>query len=225
MKAIDSRAHELETRIGLRAAIDFLARNGAQLTRDQTKAGDELKRRLRRHEADCNRLIKVNNALMDAELPRMTHDTATDTLTVTFGGVSQSLKMNRANPDVPVELVNSAAIGTYKPGESSPQSSAEVEELKILFESLLEQYYYNAFRITKLLQELTGRTKSHCTEITMVRNHLVEHPKDDTDYTFGFGSHGPVVRPIKRGTPSWNDAGLIPNTAALLKHVVSELAR
>ncbi|WP_144007158.1 hypothetical protein [Pelomonas sp. KK5] len=225
MTTIDSTAREPETRSALRAAIAFLARRAPSLNRDQLKAGDELKRRLRRLEAECNRLIKINNTLMQAELPRMSHNPTADTLTMTYGGVSHSIKLNRADPSAPVTLDGATAIGTYGSDDEHSRATPEIQELKILFESLLEQYYYNAFRIAKLLQELTGRTKSHCTEITMVRNHLVEHPKDDADYTFGYGTHGPVVRPIKRGTPAWNDAGLVPNTVALVKHILSELAR
>jgi hypothetical protein len=224
MEIIDSTAREPETREALRAAITFLARNDASLNQNQIKAGNELKRRLRRLEAECNRLVKLNNTLMSSELPSLTHDTTTDMLTFSFGDVSHSIKLNSSDPNVPV-LIQSAAIGTYEPSEEPSHSMPAIEEMKVLFESLLEQYYYNAFRITKLLQELTGRTKSHCMEITMVRNQLVEHPKDAADYTFGYGTHGPVVRPVKRGAPAWNDAGLVPNTVALVKHVVVELAK
>ena len=225
MTTIESTAREPETRDALRAVISFLARKSASFSQDQTRVGDELKRRLRRLEAECNRLVKINNTLMHAKLPRMSHDSTTDTLTMTVGDISHSIRLKRADPDVPVKVVQSVAIGTYGHSEGPPRSSPEIEDLKMLFESLLEQYYYNAFRITKLLQELTGRTKSHCAKITMVRNQLVEHPKDAADYTFGYGTQGPVVRPVKRGAPAWNDAGLVPNTVALVRHVVSELAR
>lgn len=75
-------------------------------------------------------------------------------------------------------------------------------------ESLLEQYYYKAFRITELLQELTGRTRSHCIEITMARSHLVEHPQDAADYTFGLDRKGQLAAQSsaghRRGTaPAW----------------------
>jgi hypothetical protein len=225
MTTIDSTAREPETRDALRAVITFFARNAVFLSQDQTRAGDELKRRLRRLESECNRLIKLNNSLMNTLLPRMAHDPTTDTLTMTFGGISHSIKVNRADPNVSVKLGQTVAGGTYGHSDELARSPPEIEELKVLFESLLEQYYYNAFRIVKLLQELTGRTKSHCMEITMVRNQLVEHPNDTADYTFGYGTHGPVVRPIKRCSSAWNDAGLVPNTVALVKHIVKELAR
>ena len=225
MNTIDSTAREPETRDALRSAIAFLARNAKSLSDEQARAANELKRRLRRLESECNRLVKLNNTLMNSELPRLSHDTTSDTLTMTVGDVSHSITFNRADPNIPVRLVQSVAVGYYGPSEEPSQSSPEIEELKFLFESLLEQYYYNAFRITKLLQELTGRTKSHCMEITMVRNQLVEHPKDAADYTFGYGTHGPIVRPIKRGDAAWNDAGLVPNTVALVKHIIIELAR
>ena len=141
MIPIDFTAREPETREALRSVIAFLARNSFALRPEQMRVGDELKRRLERLESDCNRLIKINNVLMQAELPQVVHDEATDTLTMTVGDNSHSIKITRADPNIPVKLVSSTAVRTYVPGRDDHSSKPKVEELKVLFESLLEKTF------------------------------------------------------------------------------------
>lgn len=198
-----------------KTVVDYLERKQRDLTIEQREAGNELKHRLRRLESDCNRLIKINNYLMDSEMPRVHFDESTDTMTYTFKGMSQSIKFRRADPNVPVKLGGSTAISAYVAGAKSTDSS-NTEELKMLMEQMLEHYYDNAFRVTKLAQLVSGKKKYHCEAITIVRNKLIQHPEVGSIYSFGFGANGPVVKPIHRGKKVWNDHGLVPNTTALI---------
>lgn len=199
--------------------VAFIRRNASYLRESQMEAASELKRRIKRMEGDFNRLIKINNLLLEAEMPHLEFEESTDTITITNKGHSRSIKLNRADPNVPIQLLGSTSIGAYKAGSQKPSmSDVESENLKMLMEQMLEHYYANAFRITKLVQVVTGSKKYHCSEITIVRNKLIEHPDTGSIYSFGFGTNGPVVKPIqRRGQRKWNDKGLVPNTTALVE--------
>jgi hypothetical protein len=204
-----------------KVAVRFIGRMSGEFSQEQKEAANELKRRIRRLENDYNRLIHINSLLCEAKLPKIHFDETTGTMTVTNKGKTQSIKLNRADPNIPVKIKGSTAIGAYTASDSNKtQEPEEIDELKMLMEQLLEHYYNNAFRITKLTQALTGKRKYHCPEITIVRNKLVEHPEAGSLYSFGFGSNGPVVKPMHRGPNTWNDNGLIPNTAALVASLI-----
>lgn len=135
------------------AVSDYLGRKANELSPLQLEAGDELKRRIRRMENDANRLVKINNILLDAEIPKVSFDQSTDTMTTTHRGRTESIKFNRADPKAPITLKGSSATGAYKAGSSNPSSSTpNTDELRMNFEQTLEHYYSNAFRITKLVQ-------------------------------------------------------------------------
>jgi hypothetical protein len=223
MGEVIAEAQSPDLRGAYKALVQYLNVRAGRLTVEQTEAGAEIKRRLERVENETNRLIQINNKLLDDEAPKIHFDESSDTLTLTFKGTAQSIKLNRANPDVPVKLAGSTSIGAYVAGKADRDSEA-TDELKAVTEQMLEGVYNNAFRITKLAQTLTGRRRFECRNITMVRNKLVEHPEPGAIYSFGFSSTGPVVKPIHRGTREWTDAGLLPNVGALCKALLELLA-
>jgi hypothetical protein len=211
-----------DLRSAYKALVRYLEHHGSQLTPDQIEAGVESKRRLRRLESDANRLVRINNALLDEESLKLTFDEGSDTITFSFKGTSQSIKLNRAHPDVPIKFGGATAVGAYVAGASDRDTPA-TDELKSLMEQMLEGVYNNAFRLTKLVAQITGRSKYHCENVTIVRNKLVEHPNPGALYSFGFSSNGPVVKPIYRGPRDWVDAGLVPNLQALSESLVQVL--
>lgn len=225
MSEVSRAAANPDVRSAYKAVVVYLDKHAGTMTMIQLEAASELKRRLKRLENDSNRLVKINNSLVDAELPRIRFDESTGTLTMSHKGATQSIRLNRANSDVPVKLVQSTSLGAYMAGAEPPaDTTPESEELKLAMEQMLEHYYINAFRITKLVQIVTGRSKYHVPEITLVRNKLIEHAELGSIYSFGFGSNGPVVKPIHRGQSEWRDAGLIPNANALAESLRSVFA-
>lgn len=227
MPVIDQHAERPDVRPAYKVAVAYVARRGAALTPAQVVIASELKRRIRRLENDCHQLVRINNQLVDAEALQLRFDEASGTVTFSHKDVSQSLTLKRANPDVPVRIRQHVSITTYDAGrDDHPEQPGQVELLKISMEPLLEHYYENGFRITKLVQQLTANTKDHCAEITAVRNDLIVHPKEPaTIYSFGFGSNGPVVKPVQWAGPRvWNDTGLVPNTRALVAWLVKALS-
>jgi hypothetical protein len=95
----------------------------------------------------------------------------------------------------------------------------------LIYEGLLDDYYHNAHRVLKLMKSLPGQAGFSCREITIVRNKLVEHPEHGEPYSFGFGSTGPVVRPMHRAGREWRDAGLVPNTESFVNDLARALNR
>lgn len=222
MTILKSHATAPEVRGVSKVVSKYLKKHARDLSPTQKEAGIELKRRINRLENDCNRLIKINNWLLDNEGLEAAFDQSSDTLTFSYKGKSVSIKLNRAVPAVPFIIPDTVATSGYKTSVlKEGLDTSHVDELKMVMEQMLEHYYSNAFRITKLVQQITNRKKYHCRPITMVRNKLVEHPEPGSIYSFGFGSNGPLVKPMHRGTTGWRDAGLVPNTIELVSSLNS----
>jgi hypothetical protein len=216
MAFIDTHAKAPGIRPAYKTVVAYINSHSGVLTALQTQAATELKRRLRRLENECSSLIRLNNLLLDSDGMKISFDEATGVLTTTMKGVSQSLTISRADPAIPVKVGQPAVVQAYHAGvETDPPTPENIDTLRQQLEQMIEGYYYNAFLITKLAQKITGR-KYECREITIVRNKLVEHFEGVSIYSFGIGSSGPVVKPIQIAPATWNDAGLVHNTTALV---------
>jgi len=184
---------------------------------------DEVLRRLQRLNSQCGELIKLNNRLIEQRAPQIRFDPDTDTLTYRMGELEEKVRLNRADPKIPIGMGTVTVAGAYKPETTVGQARcADVDELA--FEGLLEDYYHNAHRMLKLVKLLPGFKNFQCREITMVRNKLVEHSKQGEVYSFGWGSSGPVVRPLHQQDREWIDRGLVPNSEALLGKLAEAFA-
>lgn len=227
ISVINQHAEKPDVRPAYKAAVAYVERCVNAMTPAQVDTASELKQRIRRLENDCYQLVRMNNQLVDAESWQMRFDEESGTMTIAYRGGEMSYRLKRAKPDVPVKLRSHVSMNVYDASrdDRSTEQPDHVESLKMSMETRLEHYYENAFRITKLVQQLTGDAKDHCEEITMVRNHLIAHPKfPATIYSFGFGSSGPVVKPVQRAGPrAWDDAGLVLNTRALVAWLIRAL--
>jgi hypothetical protein len=173
----------------------------------------EIETRLLRLVTQFNELIQINKLLMESD-PLRIHihfDPSSETITFGNGDKSIHIKLNRADPNIPIARDNESVVGAYIPGALSSES-AEIVQIKSRMESLLEDFYHSAHRILKLVRTLPRMTKTESRAITIVRNKLVEHPDAGDFYSFGWSSSGPIVRPFHRPGRQWVDAGLIPNT-------------
>jgi len=224
MSKLNPYAEAPDIRGTIKIVSKYVEVNESKFSQLQKEAGTELKRRIKRLENDCNRLTKINNMLLDTEQTTHSFDQESDTLTFTHRGQSMSIKLNRADPEIPISIPGMAATSAYLAGASENSEDApHIEELKMVMEQSLEHYYSNAFRITKLIQQLTGQKKFHCLEITLVRNKLIEHPETGSLYSFGYGSNGPLVKPMFRGETEFKDKGLVPNTIDLIESICNAL--
>lgn len=216
-----SFAESRKFRRAISAISKYLDSHFNKLTPELLEAGAEIKRRIRRMENDANRLIKINNSLIQSEMPDVKFDPATDTLSIRRGDQTTSIKLNRADPKKPISIAGSAATGAYKAGSLKAKSyRLQLTNSKWSWSRCSNTTTSNAFRITKLVQQVSGRKKYHCLPITSVRNKLIEHPATGSIYSFGFGTRGPTIKPISRGNKDWTDSGLISNTEALLNSLL-----
>ncbi len=133
-------------------------------------------------------------------MPAVSSDEVSHTISFTHKGQTQSIKLSHADPNVPISIAGSTSISAYKAGSEKRESATpDTDEFKMLVEQMLEHYYSNAFRVTKFVQQVSGRSKYDCRPITIVRNKLIEHFKPGSIYSFGFGSNDPFIKPIYRG--------------------------
>lgn len=175
----------------------------------------EVARRLKRLSRQAAELVEINNKLGSQDALSVTFDPTTDTVVFAAAGVEQRLKLRRADPNVPIAMRNLTSGAAYVAGEADAVDE-EQETLRIELEEKVESYYQSAHRILKLFGTIPALATIRCEPISRVRNNLVEHPQEGALYSFGYGSTGPRVKPMHRGTPLWNDDGLVPNTEALL---------
>ena len=188
----------------------------------------EIRRRLGRLRVQAAELIDVNNRLEAkyAEYGRAQHhiDPATNTLVFTYLG-KEMIRYRAADPNKPIQIVQQVGWSSgYEAGATPPAWPAadeEVQKLRLVLEDKLESYYQNAHRVLKLFGRIPGTKKIECRPITLVRNKLIEHPKDGSLYSFGSGWAGPLVKPMFRGELEFHDEGLVPNTRAFVDVIVA----
>jgi hypothetical protein len=187
---------------------------------EQERRLAEIEKRLFRLSDQFHRLMEINRELAEPEVPKIHFNAETDMLEFTVGTQTMRLKLNRANADTPIGIGGSTAMAAYDACTDKP-SSKEIVGLRAELEQLLESYYQNAHQVQKLVTDVLKpkrKNRFECRPITMVRNKLVEHPRPELVYSFGYGTDGPVVRPMARGGQrEWVDSGLVPNTEAFDK--------
>lgn len=204
------------------AVADYLERHKDTLAPDHAERLLESRRRLERLAVQAAELIDLNNRMCLRAPLAARLDRATDTLTLSVGGAEVKLRLNRADPNVPVEVRGEAFSSGYHAGRSVPRDEEE-EALRFELETKLESYYQSAHRVLKLFGRIPALAKIRCAAITLVRNNLIEHAEADDGslYSFGASSAGPRVKPMHGGAPKFNDEGLVPNTRAFVAAIVS----
>lgn len=203
----------------IQTVSEYAEKHRADLTPEHAQILLEIRRRLERLGTQAAELIAINNRMWAKQGFRVDFDSATDMIVVSLGGMEQRLKLNRADPNVPIQMKGSAAASAYHAATSQP-SDEEEQRLRVELEEKLESYYQSAHRVLKLFGRIPNLAKIKCVAISRVRNELIEHPSDGALYSFGAGSTGPRVKPLYRGTPTFNDEGLVPNTQAFVDAIV-----
>jgi hypothetical protein len=135
------------------------------------------------------------------------------------------LKINRANPDIPVTMAEIFSTRVFLPG--SPAEDAKSYASEKALSSEVEAFYYGAFRFWKVIeQDVLKKGRAKPIGVLLVRNDLFEHAFKAKVYSFAATKQrGPVVKPIhqqKEGRDTF-DVGLIPNAHEFLTKVLSRL--
>lgn len=209
----------------IKALQSFKAFYTSKLSPVQQETITEVAQRLRRLENEVGRLMALNNRFIERRLPKVEFDPNTDIVTYRVGAVEQKVKLKRADPNVPISMRQVTAGAAYKANAISTKELGLSEKERHEFEGLLEQYYYNAHKVLDLIKTLPGLDNFRCREVTIVRNKLVEHPLVGEVYSFGFGTSGPVIRPMQKAGREWHDEGLVPNSESFIQRLVAALNR
>lgn len=128
----------------------------------------------------------------------MKFDTTTDTMT--FGKIT--LKLNRADENVPISVGNvTQAFSLSNNGLLDNKDYCRLKEI----DYLLKSFYHEACRIIEISKKLPHFNKVKCKVVTIVRNKLIEHAgtKDkDANVTFDSItlslSEGPTIKGLRK---------------------------
>jgi hypothetical protein len=179
------------------AVSNYLERRRVDRTPEHARILLEIRRRLERLAAQAAELTSINNRIWAKQGFEVRFHPENDTIIFSVGGVEQRLKLNRADPNLPIKMDALTAGTAYDAGTSKPTDEEE-ERLRLELEEKLEGYYQSAHRILKLFGRIPDLKKIKCVAISRVRNELIEHADDDAPYSFGVGSTGPRVKPMHR---------------------------
>ncbi len=174
----------------------------------------EIRARILRLDSDYIELMTINEAIAIERRMDVSYDDATETLRFKGLGADLAIPMKRKDPGTPVQISNKGWVEAYPPGGEGLPLSEDAASVRLDMGPLLECYYYNAHVVIRLARVLLGRGLE-CKPIHDVRNKLIEHAEVGDIYSFGNGSDGPLIRPIRPSGSPWRDDGLMPNTEAL----------
>lgn len=210
----------LTFKTAIKSIVEFAKSNSSKLTPSQNQTLLEIKRRLERLDTQVVKLMEINEKLMLKEGFKIDFDQANDTVVISIGNNEQRIKLNRADPTIPITMDNLSRGSAYH-ARSDNSLDEEENRLRIELESELESYYQSAHKILKLLGTISQLPRIRCMSISRIRNNLIEHAQDGATYTFGIGSTGPRVKPMYQGELVFNDEGLLPNTQKFIDSIVT----
>lgn len=156
----------------------------------------------------------------------MDFDPITGVMTMRQNGtVLHSIKLNRADPAVPVQLAGKSDMSSFSP--VAQEENAEFKKVKADIASELEKIYYNASKAWDLVEQtLLQKKKSEFINVKMVRNKLIEHTEHGDIFSFGASQEwGPSVKPSQKinRKEKFHDKGIRVNMKEFLDRLKSRL--
>jgi len=143
-----------------------------------------------------------------------------------FNIMGQSLRLKRADPNVPIKRVQSS-VGYVRGAPADSISSPKIREGKL--ERATFSFYQLAHRVTHITEKLPRLTSFKCSSVRVVRNHLLEHPEGKasgvTFDTFVYSkSDGPCVKGMRRGGQMQHrDEGFRKNSEKFVSNLMKTL--
>lgn len=177
--------------------------------------------------------MELNDACLAAFHDPFDYDPETETFYGLVDGERKPLlKVNRADPNVPITVVGSQKMAAFVPRAvvPNPLSTGEGDEAQRKLGDELQAFYYAASKLwDRIEQELLGKKGSKFIGVKLVRNRLFEHAVRGEQNSFGVsGNVGPTVKPM-RYTKSKDeapyDAGLLPNVEEFLRYCLERIGK
>jgi hypothetical protein len=146
------------------------------------------------------------------------------------GNIIFSIKLNRANPDVPIKLMGRSDASSFVSNEDLvSEGETDFNKLRNEISGELESFYFNASKLWDLVEKvICKKTKSEFIGVKMVRNKLIEHTEDGDIYSFGVSEEwGPSVKPsqLLSRKEKFHDKGLRVNAEELLEKIKLRLSK
>ncbi|HEV7694273.1 MAG TPA: hypothetical protein VGO52_25785 [Hyphomonadaceae bacterium] len=139
---------------------------------------------------------------------------------ITLGGMT--IKLNRADPDKPVQLAG--AVRAYAEHPDRP-GEPQIKDAENQLRRRAEEFYVTAHRITHIAGDLPGLASFKAPAIRIVRNQLMEHPEGaNSGVTFDSFAYDMLTGPIIKGVRIDNqlqhmDKGFKPNAEEFLSNL------
>jgi len=198
------------------AITGYAQRHKAAIGPAATAALGEIGVRLARLDKQYDQLLEMNETLRKGSATTMTYDESSATFKVSGIGLGTHT-FQIPGVSGPMKSVGEVGdISAFTAGAPSQRFGPEHASLCLDLEEVLETYYYGAHRVTVLVRMLPGQKRFSCIEMINVRNHLLEHTKNEPSYNFGYGSGGPFVRPMRPAGSQLRDLGAVVNTEAYI---------
>jgi hypothetical protein len=195
-----------------------------------TNTFKEVTTRLNSVESQYSKLMELNKEYLAIDPMKTEVDFDEQTGVMTFiqqGKAISSIKLNRANPNVPVKLMSKSDVSSFIPDDDQKETSAEMTILKKEIARELENFYFNASKLWDLIEQtICKKPKSDFIAVKMVRNKLIEHTEEGDIYSFGASEEwGPSVKPsqLTSRKEKWHDKGLRVNTEELIDKIEARL--
>lgn len=208
--------------------VKGIKESNTEFARLYTNSLDELISRLEVLSRDYDSLEVLNKRYLELDPLRMdiSFDSETGILTLKQGGiVVHSLKINRADPNAPVQLAGKSDVSSFTP--TSKEENEEFRSIKANLAPELESFYYNASKTWDLIEKtLLVKKNSEFIGVKMVRNKLIEHTEHGDIFSFGASEEwGPSVKPtqLTNRKEKFHDKGLRTNTKELLEKITERL--
>ena len=184
----------------------------------------ELISRMEKIKTQYTSLMKLNAECIEKDPMKMDiqFNEKTGVMTVAhMGEIMSSIKLNRANSEVPVKLASKSDMSSFVPSNDNQ----EINAIRNQIAEELENFYFNASKLWDLIEKtILSKLKSDFIGVKMVRNKLIEHTEDGDIYSFGVSDEwGPTVKPsqLTKRKEKWHDKGLRVNTEELLNKIES----
>lgn len=206
-------------KLAIEAVAEYKEAHSSELLTVDIRVLSEISRRLERMGLQLSKLLEINDRLEFKCGIKVDFDQENDIIQFSFGDEKQQIKLNRADPNVPITMDNLTLGGAYEAGSENPIDDEE-SALRFELESQLESYYQSAHRVLKLFGRTFRLNGIKCKTVSRIRNELIEHSGNGQRYTFGVGSTGPRVKPMYEGAQVFNDEGLLPNTLEFVNAIV-----
>lgn len=148
-----------------------------------------------------------------------------------FHFMNTVIKLQRADPAVPIKLDNITIAYTDTEGKSNILHNIENKKKENKLQRLTIEFYQTAFRIIKITEKIPHLNKFTSNGVRDIRNHLIEHPEGKasriTFNSFSYSKNdGPYIKGVRRNNEiNFMDRGFKVNSQEFISNFTKVLKK